>query len=253
MAIEVVLVDNGSTDDTLAVMQDFCKINSKLWRVVQEPRSGNSAGRNRGIANSSGEVVLFIDDDCYPDRAFALEWKRIFDRDPDLGFATGKILPFDERRSPIGCNISTTPEWIPPATFFRRGFVQGSNMAFRRRCLTMAGLFDSRFGAGTPFAGEEWDVALRASFAGWKGGYFPEPSVAHDHGRSEVDASVRLRYYDFGAGAVYAKHLLTSHLLAAGLKFAGEIRRHARNRSALAALVKGAVQFYRAPTRKVES
>ena len=243
-ATEVVLVDNGSTDDTFATMQNFCGLNPGVWRAIQEPIPGNSAGRNAGIANSSGELVLFVDDDCYPDRAFALAWKKIFDHDPDLGFGTGRILPFDEGRSTIGCNTSTTPELVSPGTFFRRGFVQGSNMAFRRRCLTKAGLFDGRFGAGTPFAGEEWDLALRASYAGWRGGYFPEPSVAHDHGRSEADASDRARYYDVGAGAVYAKHLLTPHVLPAALKFAGEIRRHARNRTVLSSIMQGAVRYY---------
>ena len=241
-ALEVVLVDNASTDDTFAVMQDFCRLNPNLWRAMQEPKPGNSAGRNLGIDHSSGEVVLFVDDDCYPERTFGVAWKRIFECDPDLGFGTGRIMPSDPNRATIGCNTSATPELLPPGTFFRRGFVQGSNMAFRRKCLLTAGLFDDRFGAGTPFAGEEWDLALRASFARWKGGYFPEPGVAHDHGRSEGDALVRGRYYDVGAGAVYAKHLLTSHAPATLVKLAGEIY-HARNGSLVSSLAKGALQY----------
>ncbi|WOH57320.1 MULTISPECIES: glycosyltransferase family 2 protein [Bradyrhizobium] len=241
--IEVVLIDNGSTDDTRAIMRSFCELHPNLWRTIEETRPGNSAGRNSGIEHSSGEIVLFIDDDCYPEKAFAVAWKEIFNTNPDLGFGSGRIMPFDSSRSPIGCNTSATHEPLPPATFFRRGFVQGSNMAFRKQCLLMAGFFDDRFGAGTPFAGEEWDLALRASFAGWRGGYFPQPGVAHDHGRSEGDASVRGLYYDIGAGAVYAKHVLSSHAPAALLKLAGEIF-HSRNASRMRSLAIGALKYY---------
>lgn len=80
-------------------------------------------------------------------------------------------------------------------------------MAFRRECLASAGEFDERFGAGTPFAGEEWEVSVRASFLGWKGGYFPGPKVSHDHRRDRSEARRRRIYYLFGAGGVYAKSI----------------------------------------------
>jgi glycosyltransferase involved in cell wall biosynthesis len=243
-AIEVVLVDNGSADGSLTMMQEFCRANPNLWRVIQEPKPGNSAGRNAGVDGSRGEVILFIDDDCYPEREFAAAWREIFERDPKLGFGSGRIMPYDEGQSTLGCNMSTTPTAVPPSTFVRRGFVQGSNMAFRRQALVDAGMFDDRFGAGTPFAGEEWEVSIRASYAGWAGGYFPEPSVAHDHGRFDGEAFIRGHYYDVGAGAVYAKHLLTAHAPATVVEIARDVRRQIRKRSAVGPLIGGAVQYY---------
>ena len=126
-------------------------------------------------------------------------------------------------------------------------------MAFRRQCLTDAGMFDDRFGAGTPFAGEEWEVAVRASYAGWTGGYFPEPTVAHDHGRFDNEAFVRGHYYDIGAGAVYAKHLLTAHAPATVVEIARDIRRQIRKRAAVSPLFGGAVQYYTTMLRQVRS
>ena len=252
-AIEVVLVDNGSTDGTFTAMQEFCRANPNLWRAMQETKPGNSAGRNTGIAASSGEIILFIDDDCYPDRDFASAWKAVFTQDPGLGFGSGRILPYDARQSPLGCNTSTTTQILASSTFVQRGFVQGSNMAFRRRCLIDAGMFDDRFGAGTPFAGEEWEVAVRASYAGWTGGYFPEPSVAHDHGRFDNEAFVRGHYYDIGAGAVYAKHLLTAHAPATVVEIARDIRRQIRKRAAVGPLFGGAVQYYSTMLRQARS
>jgi GT2 family glycosyltransferase len=184
---------------------------------------GNSAGRNLALAHATGDVIVFIDDDCYVEPSLVNAWLEIFDRH-DIGYGSGRILPFNAANSMLGCNVSEKVDVTPAGRFIRRGVIQGSNMAFRRRCLDDAGLFDPRFGAGTRFAGEEWDVVLRASFAGWSGGYFPGPTVAHDHGRDDSDARERLLFYDYGAGAVYAKNTFRK----GGLTVIGHLRDEAR-------------------------
>jgi len=204
--LQVVLVDNGSTDDSFAVMTAWAAKSRFRAEAHQTFVPGNSAGRNVALEHATGDVIVFIDDDCYVEPAMVNDWLEVFAQ-ADIGYGSGRILPFDESNSMVGCNVSTKTELIPAGRFLRRGLIQGSNMAFRRRCLQDSGWFDPRFGAGTRYAGEEWDVALRASFAGWSGGYFPRPTVAHDHGRSDVDARERLLFYDLGAGAVYAKSL----------------------------------------------
>jgi GT2 family glycosyltransferase len=135
-----------------------------------------------------------------------MQWKNVFDSDIRLGFASGKVAPFRPDQSRLGCRDGDDGEVYEAYRFVQRGQIQGSNMAFRAKCLAAAGLFDHRFGAGTPFAGEEWDVALRASKSGWAGGYFPGPTVLHDHGRAPGPVEMRHeRFYDYGGGAVYAK------------------------------------------------
>jgi len=60
-----------------------------------------------------------------------------------------------------------------------------------------------RLGPGTRFfSGEDWEIATRIGANGWAGGYFPGPTVEHDHGRRGKHARRRIAEYDIGNGAV---------------------------------------------------
>lgn len=204
--LELLLVDNGSTDGgSYERLHSFGARTRFPCKVLQTFTPGNSAGRNLALRYAHGELLLFTDDDCYVERRFVREWLAVFSNER-LGYASGMITPHDRRYSMLGCTEQAIEEPIPPRHFMRRGLIAGSNMAFTRACLDEVGGFDERFGAGTPFAGEEWDVALRASAKGWAGGYFPQPRVSHDHRRAEDESRQRLLFYDYGAGAVYAKN-----------------------------------------------
>lgn len=57
--IEVIVVDDGSTDNTLEVLSAYCN----RIRVIRQENAGPAAARNRGIAASSGELIAFLDSD----------------------------------------------------------------------------------------------------------------------------------------------------------------------------------------------
>src|SRR5207253_1947001 len=59
--VEVVVVDDGSTDDTRAIAHGFGV------RVISTENRGLSAARNSGLEAATGEIVAYIDDDAYPD------------------------------------------------------------------------------------------------------------------------------------------------------------------------------------------
>lgn len=59
---EIVVVNNGSTDETSNVLDELSAQAENL-RWVMEPRRGRAEARNRGIAESSGELIVFLDDD----------------------------------------------------------------------------------------------------------------------------------------------------------------------------------------------
>lgn len=240
--LELILVDNGSDDAfSVDILRDFAKATRFECDLLTVAAPGNSAGRNAGIERARGDLLLFIDDDCYVEPDFVLQWRSVFAR-RDVGFGSGMIRRYDQAYSALGCNESAVEECVGPREFFRRGFVQGSNMAFRADCLLRAGPFDPRFGAGTPLAGEEWELALRASYAGCRGGYFPGPVVWHDHRRGDDETVQRMSYYDYGAGAVYAKHLLSPHGLGALKEMMRDLG--ARKRSRKVQILRGAADFY---------
>ena len=60
--IEVILVNDGSTDDSQAICEHFCQTD-KRFRLINQENQGQSIARNRGVAESTGELIVFIDSD----------------------------------------------------------------------------------------------------------------------------------------------------------------------------------------------
>lgn len=208
---EVIVVDNASTDDTPRVVAQMAALAPVAFRSYVEPRPGNSVGRNTGAEQAAGELLFFTDDDCLVDPDILSEMRKVF-ADPRMGYAGGRIRL--QRAEDYPTAIMDVPHTIriPPRSIVYPGLVQGSNMAFRREALLQLGGFDPQFGAGTAFAGEEIELATRASMGGWLGGYFPGPLVRHDHGRNKAQAMRSERQYDLGVGACYGKFLLDASM-----------------------------------------
>jgi GT2 family glycosyltransferase len=77
-------------------------------------------------------------------------------------------------------------------------------MGFRRIVFEQVGGFNVLLGAGTKLkCAEDTELIARASAVGLAGGYFPEPTVSHHHGRKEADADALMRGYDIGRGAFF--------------------------------------------------
>lgn len=203
---EIVIVDNGSNDNTREVASDFLR-GQVRGQYVWEPCAGLSRARNAGTAASEAEIVAFTDDDCYPASDLLDRHCEIF-ADESIGFAGGRILLHDPQDYPLTVNESTETSRFAAGSIVPCAVVQGANMAFRRRALLDIGGFDPGFGAGTAFPAEDWDAVARACFSGWSGGYFPAPTVSHHHGRNASAAQRQLRAYHYASGAVYAKMLM---------------------------------------------
>ena len=60
--IEVVLVNDGSTDGSKEICERYCELDSRFHLINQE-NQGQSIARNRGVAESTGEFIVFIDSD----------------------------------------------------------------------------------------------------------------------------------------------------------------------------------------------
>jgi glycosyltransferase involved in cell wall biosynthesis len=208
---ELIIVDNGSTDETAAVVRDFIKTAADV-RVIYlfEPTLGKSHGLNTAIETSSAQILAFTDDDCYPAPDFLSQVWSAFD-DPATGYIGGRIMLHDPADYPITIYESMTPCTFPARSFVSAGCIQGANMAFRRRILVDIGGFDPLFGPGTPLVAEEIDVVGRVSAMGWKGEYHPEVVVRHHHGRKASDVAAVWKSYAMGVGAYHMKLLLRGH------------------------------------------
>lgn len=207
-AWEAIVVDNGSTDSTRQVIEEFASVSQFPVRYVLEPRPGLSRARNRGVAVASGDPIVFTDDDCYPASDFLAAVASIF-ADENVDYFGGRVLLHDPDDFPVTIKTSTHREMAPPGSFVAAGLLHGANMGFRRRVFDELGGFNESLGAGSAVAcGEDIEYAARASAHGFLGGYFPEPVVSHCHGRKRDDALELMRGYDVGRGAYYAAMIL---------------------------------------------
>jgi len=165
-AHEVIVVDDGSTDDTAGALEPFA---GRITLIRQENR-GAAAARNAGAAAASGEFLAILDaDDTYhPDRLEALA--QLARERPDLD-----LITTDARLVVGGKGVGTFAGYTPFAVegqrtaIFETCFV-GGWPAVRRSRLRRIGGFDESFKVG-----EDWDCWLRAILDGALAGFVDRP------------------------------------------------------------------------------
>jgi GT2 family glycosyltransferase len=208
MASELVVVDNGSTDDTAERLARIAASSSIAIIPVMERRRGLAAARNAGMERSRGRILIFIDDDCEVDLHYLRDLERHYAGGERPVIRGGRVelgnaldLPFTIKRSPEPARF--TPDVHPG------GFILGCNMTMHREVARRIGRFDERFGAGGILqSAEDTDYLVRAFQLGIPIEYVPDMNVLHYHGRNQREAIERLhRSYSRGNGALCLKHL----------------------------------------------
>jgi len=152
--VEIVIVDNNSTDDTPQVADKYLQESSTELKVryVAEKSQGLSYARNRGIREAKGPLLLFLDDDIRVGEGFLESWLVFFQNHPHALAAGGKIeVQFDDPRPrwmssyllPLlghhnhGNNIKLYP---------RKSYPFGGNMCIRKKVFDRFSMFDTDLG-----------------------------------------------------------------------------------------------------------
>lgn len=243
VALEVVVVDNGSRDDTPARLAAWREEQRFAVTLVREERPGLARARNAGLAQVRGRIVAMTDDDCVLHADYLVALTRCFAELDCPAIVGGRILPGDPADLPVTLKLEDHPMIAAPASF-PGGFVMGANLAFSATVLARVGAFDERFGAGARFvAAEDTDYLFRAMRLGIPVRYDPRFTVDHHHGRRAVDEETRLLAgYSFGDGALYAKHLLRDRRVATAI--GRDLRDLWRDRTAPVTAHRGVRHFY---------
>lgn len=136
--VEVVVVNDGSTDNTPAVLDEY---SGRIVRIDQE-NAGLSAARNRGILESSGEYLCFLDADdrLLPEMTGAVSSALI--ASPDCGLAYCGCQSIDEAGSVYAESSLDRPSGNVFETLFRGSFTEVCTVVARRSALAKSGLFD---------------------------------------------------------------------------------------------------------------
>jgi glycosyltransferase involved in cell wall biosynthesis len=211
MAVELVVVDNGSTDDTPQIVQSAC-ISSVTVRRVTEPRQGLDHARNRGLLASHGDVLVFVDDDVRPRRDWLARLIAPLLADEADVVAGGVVLASEVDRPWFeachrGALASTERLEQPDGKPDKPGPMIGANMAFHRRVLERVPAFDPALDAGAlGFGGETlfWHQLKRA---GYRAVSRLDAVVEHHPDTSRLDRPSFLEAaWKYGLGRAYVAY-----------------------------------------------
>ncbi len=168
-AYEVVLVNDGSPDDTNAVIERVRPLARCAFTVIEQPNSGLAKGRNAGIARATGERICFIDDDVLPTPVFAAEHLASDERHGDV-IVRGAVInteTFDDLPVPV---------WTPAN--YSGNYFWTSNVSLRRARLDrVGGRLDESF---TEYGWEDIELGMRLRAIGTRA-VFNRFAVAFHH------------------------------------------------------------------------
>jgi glycosyltransferase involved in cell wall biosynthesis len=205
---ELIVVDNGSTDATAAVVEACGRRHALPLRYVSEQQVGVSAARNAGIEAARYPIIAFTDDDCVPDATWLGNISSAFAADPALGIVCGRVDLYDPRDAPIAIRPYDDRQHVTSLAAIRsRGI--GCNMAVAKTVIDDVGGFDESFGPGTWCrAAEDHELYYRALRANHKIVFDPKIRIRHAHGRRDPQVIDAInRQYARGYGALLGKHI----------------------------------------------
>jgi GT2 family glycosyltransferase len=203
--VEVWVVDNGSTDHSLALLGE-----EYPWvKVLALGENRGFAGAcNAGLRAAGGELLVLLNNDTQADPRWLEEVVAAFGRHPEAGIVASKMLLFERRDTFHTAGDGYRVDGLP----VNRGVWQrdtgqydqeeyvfsacGGSAAYRRAMLDQVGLLDEDFF----YSCEDVDLAWRAQLAGWRCVYAPQAIVYHK--LSATGGGVTASFYD-GRNFIY--------------------------------------------------
>lgn len=200
-AVEIILVDNGSTDGSQAMVQrEFTGPGFWPISLIQNRENlGFCAGNNRGIEAARGRWIALLNNDAEAHENWLFELRQALDQTPGTGMAASKILVW-ENPSKIdkvghliywdGQNRGRGSGEIDKGQYDRMDEVawpDGCAAMYRREMLDEIGGFDEDFFAYA----DDAELGLRARIAGWNCVYTPAAVVRHHRGATLGVRSMR--------------------------------------------------------------
>jgi GT2 family glycosyltransferase len=174
---EVIVVDDGSTDGTEAIVEEYG------FRVIRTDGWGLGAARNIGLEAATGEIVAYLDDDAYPDPHWLTYLAVAFLTTPHAGMGGPNIPPAGN--GAVADSVANAPGGPVHVLLSdaEAEHIPGCNLAFRKSSLEAIGGFDPRFHV----AGDDVDVCWRLREEGSTLGFCPSAVVWH-HRRNSIRA-----------------------------------------------------------------
>lgn len=225
--LEIFLIDNASTDATPLILHDAAE--GLGARVITEPRKGKSFGLNRGLEASSGDFILFTDDDVQPDPNWVNAFLDAAARYPHSNVFAGQIRPkwltpppawlehLANRGRAYGCTAIDRKEGTIPVNM-----VKGANIMVRASAIGSHRYDEATMNYGAArgaFGGEDIKFVSDLCSDGRPPIYVPEARLLH-----------RVREEETGLLPIFKRYVRIGGATARRLRSSGELENEARFR-----------------------
>jgi glycosyltransferase involved in cell wall biosynthesis len=167
--IEIIVVDDDSTDDTAAVIEQYA------GRVIyiKQANQGASVARNTGFQAASGEYINFLDDDDLLMPTKIERQVQVLDSHPEIGLVHCGYYHIDADGKPLD-KVCMLPAGEVLKELVQYCFLLIHTPLIRHQCLDQVGLFDDELDCH-----EDWDLWLRIAQAGYQFACVQEPLCAY--------------------------------------------------------------------------
>lgn len=202
---EVIVVENGSSDDSLIKLKKYLKGKSNFKLITNKKNLGFAGGNNAGFKVSTGEYILLLNNDTKVEPGFVEPAVERLRGDKNVGILQSKLLIMDKPKY-----LDNVASYLTSFGFlYHMGYMQKDNgqydkfitsmsgkgaALFIKREVLSLGLFDDDYFAYF----EETDLCWRAWVMGWEVGFEPKSIVYHKMGVTSLAMqSEFIQYHSF--------------------------------------------------------
>lgn len=203
--LEIIVVDDGSTDGTREMLETKAAGNNKsVFKYLKASHSGPANARNLGIANSCGDILIFLDDDSVVQNESYVQKMVDSFEEKETGIVAGRTVDFYSGMLKL-VRAGDPPEldFDDSSSLEKAVGVPTKNAAFLKEAVSKAGGFNPIFKYAF---GEDLDLCIRIFNLGYKL-VFNKEALAYHYPTNTFKGYIRKSYYNgFSHGIFYSLH-----------------------------------------------